>query len=492
MKKRNHLTIKEKLKILKAIENGAIQSNLSKEYSVSPAMICQIKKNKQKIVESSSSLPETTRKSRTTNYIDIDSALFEWFLLQKQRAIPISGPILKEKATKIAKSLGIDQFECSVGWLSRFKKRHGISNATISGESLAVNLTNVESWIKNEWLTLRSGFEDKDIFNADETALFYKLLPNKTLKLKGEICSGGKLSKERITVYLCASMTGEKRKPLVIGKFKNPRCFKNQLFKNVIYRSNKTAWMTSVIFKENLLTWDLELQKADRKILLLIDNCSSHLIDPTIFTRITLVYLPPNTTSLLQPLDNGIIKNFKVFYKKSLITRLIESFDTGTLFNITILDAIRMVESSWNTVTIKTIMNCFSIIKNFNEEKIIYEVDDFIDKNTNDEIVPFFESKEQFLEYIEIEDAVSTNGAEEQNTLVEDKDDSVEILMQSPDINEEDALKSIRTLRQYYELKNDADEIYKYIQTIEKDLESQYLKKKARQRKITEYLINGK
>lgn len=364
-----------------------------------------------------------------------------------------------------------------------------------SGESLSVNIESVESWLKNEWPTLRNGYEDKDIFNADESALFYKLLPNKTLKLKGESCKGGKLSKERITVYLCTSMTGEKRKPVIIGKFKNPRCFKNQLFTNVIYRSNQKAWMTSAIFKENLLTWDFELKKTKRKILLLVDNCSAHLIDSTIFTNISLVYFPPNTTSLLQPLDNGIIKNFKVCYKKSLVTRLIESIDVGTSFNITILDAIRIVESSWNAVTTKTIMNCFRIIKEFNDEKITYELYDFIDKDTDAELVPFFKSKKQFIEYIEIEDALSTDGIEEQdfsNALVEDTVDLDQVLMETPKINEEDALKSIRILRQYYEMKNDSDEIYKYVLVIEKNLENLYLRKKSRQKEITEYLIMEK
>ena len=69
-------------------------------------------------------------------------------------------------------------------------------------------------------------YNEKDIFNCDETGLFYKCMPNKTLSLKGETCSGGKLSKERLSILFCCSMIGEKRDPLIIGKYKNPRCFK--------------------------------------------------------------------------------------------------------------------------------------------------------------------------------------------------------------------------------------------------------------------------
>jgi hypothetical protein len=48
----------------------------------------------------------------------------------------------------------------------------------------------------NEWPVLRAGYEDIDIFNDDETALFFKYLPSKTLKFKGETCHGGNYLKK--------------------------------------------------------------------------------------------------------------------------------------------------------------------------------------------------------------------------------------------------------------------------------------------------------
>lgn len=51
------------------------------------------------------------------------------------------------------------------------------------------------------------------MFNGDETGLFYKLMPDKTLQLKGETCQGGKLSKERISLPVVTNFLGtEKRK----------------------------------------------------------------------------------------------------------------------------------------------------------------------------------------------------------------------------------------------------------------------------------------
>ena len=55
----------------------------------------------------------------------------------------------------------------------------------------------------------------------DETGLFYRALPDRKLAIKGQECTGGKKAKERITLALCVSMTGEFERPLVIGRAAN-------------------------------------------------------------------------------------------------------------------------------------------------------------------------------------------------------------------------------------------------------------------------------
>ena len=54
----------------------------------------------------------------------------------------------------------------------------------------------------------------------DETRFLFRDTTKNTLKVKDDECVGGKCSKERITIALCASMTGERVAPLVIGKSK--------------------------------------------------------------------------------------------------------------------------------------------------------------------------------------------------------------------------------------------------------------------------------
>jgi len=71
----------------------------------------------------------------------------------------------------------------------------------------------------------------------------------------------------------------------------------------VQYVANQDAWMTAVIFCDWLLSCDKELK---RPILLLVDNCIAHNVDVT-FKNIRMVFLPANTTSIIQPCDQRII-----------------------------------------------------------------------------------------------------------------------------------------------------------------------------------------
>ena len=113
------------------------------------------------------------------------------------------------------------------------------------------------------------------IYNMDETGLFYRMVPNRSLA-SVQRC-GVKKDKERVTVALCSNANGSDKLPLlIIGKRKKPRCFKNIWVENrgIYYHFNGRNWMRGDIFKSFLDR--LSARARGRNIVLLVGNASTH------------------------------------------------------------------------------------------------------------------------------------------------------------------------------------------------------------------------
>ncbi|GFY28059.1 tigger transposable element-derived protein 1 [Trichonephila clavipes] len=102
-------------------------------------------------------------------------------------------------------------------------------------------------------------------------------------------------------------------KPLLINKSLRPRALKGKDLKQlpVHWMANSKAWMTTAIFTEwfnNCFVPEVEAYMKEKyldfKVLLTVDNAASH---PQLeHPNVQLVFLPPNTTSLIQPLDQDL------------------------------------------------------------------------------------------------------------------------------------------------------------------------------------------
>ena len=95
--------------------------------------------------------------------------------------------------------------------------------------------------------------------------------------------------------------------------------------------------MTGYSFLQWIKKVNQGMKSQKRKILLFLDNATSH-SDSLKLSNVTLHFLPPNTTSKLQPLDLGIIRAFKARYRKHMLKHLVAKID------INVLDAILWVD----------------------------------------------------------------------------------------------------------------------------------------------------
>ena len=146
------------------------------------------------------------------------------------------------RAQEFARTCGYDNLEkLDINWVNRLKTREEVVRKKLHGETESVDQDGVNKWQNCRLPTLLKEFQPELIFNTNETRLFYRCLPDKMHVFKNKKYAGGKLSKERLTVLVTASMTEEKLPPLVIGKSANPRCFKNITNLPAPYKANSKA-----------------------------------------------------------------------------------------------------------------------------------------------------------------------------------------------------------------------------------------------------------
>jgi hypothetical protein len=126
------------------------------------------------------------------------------------------------------------------------------------------------------------------------------------------VLHGGIKSKQQVTVLLMCNADGsDKLSPLVTGKHRSPRCFKNVMRLPTKYEANINSWMTTKIYEDFLTQLDRKLGAKNP----IIDQCAAHPKNTTLLSNIKVAFLPANHTSQLQPSDLAIIQAFKCHYR---------------------------------------------------------------------------------------------------------------------------------------------------------------------------------
>jgi hypothetical protein len=314
------------------------------------------------------------QRTSKADYPDLEAALFEWQQKIQKMKGTITGDILKAKASEIWSLLpqykDLPEPKWSNGWLEGWKKRHNVKQYVNHGEAGTADIDNpdnIQTMEENRKLT--SEYPPNDVLNMDESGLFWKLSPNKTLAT--ESGSGGKKTKDRVTIVLTVNATGsDKIEPWIIGKSKEPRCFKNinRRLLGVQYRYNKTKWMTGLICQEYLLWLNNKMKAQNRHVLLFMDNFSGHELGVQLvggldaLSNVKIRWLPPNTTSHWQPLDQGIIASFKLHYRRPWVRYMIKQMEKGKnpQKTVTLRHAISWIVQAWNhDVKAATIKSCW-------------------------------------------------------------------------------------------------------------------------------------
>ncbi|CAE1278432.1 Tigger transposable element-derived protein 4 [Acanthosepion pharaonis] len=155
----------------------------------------------------------------------------------------------------------------------RWKQANNISFKKLHGESTSADHGSANEWVTNVLPQLFRGYDPKDVWNCDETGIFYKAMPSGSLRFAGEEQSNGtKVPKDRLTMLQFTNMDDSEKQAVVVGKSAKPRCFKNVKTLPFSYFANRKAWMTSQLFTDVMKMFDRKMIAQNRKIILFLDN----------------------------------------------------------------------------------------------------------------------------------------------------------------------------------------------------------------------------
>jgi hypothetical protein len=477
-RKRKILTFAQKKELCEKHRDLKLNGvQLAKEYEISDSTVSEILKKSEHWLSIDTTLPNANNfREKTSNFPQIEEATSIWVDQQISRNLILSGPIIQEKAKEFATLFDINGFLASGGWLNNFKRRNNLHTFKISGEAGSAPINEI-SQMRVELQEVLQEYELRDIWNCDETALFWRLEPCKTIAHSPVL--GKKRPKERVSILATCNASGDEKLPLLfIHKYQTPRVLKGIEKKSlpVWYYWNSKAWMQRSIFKHFLERLNSKMVRERRHIILLMDNAKCHNCENiSNLSNIKVHFLPPNTTSHLQPLDQGIIYSLKAQYRKLLCQNRIQAYEFYEEGDpippvIDILDSINLIAKAWEKVTKKTIIDSWvkaGILPNndnFDISDNEFDDDDHVEEDNIEELqllinkLPITDPLDM-EEYINIDDKLIVEeelSLEEIVNIVkgqaeENEGDEVE---EDETITSSDALDSIEKLIKYVQQNN--------------------------------------
>jgi hypothetical protein len=215
----------------------------------------------------------------TGQWPDLEKVLYDWQQRIESQGGFTTGDILREKAQEIWKQLPehLNQPcpDFSSGWLKGFKYWHNIKLHVRHGEA-----GSVPDFIEEEMKVIQeiaAGYAEEDIYNMNETGLFWKIMPS--CGLSSQSLSGLKKDKTWITLVFCVNATGLDRFPVwIIGKAWTPCALRNINISTLgaEWGWNQKAWMNTIIINKWLHAFYQHIGPV-RQVLLMMDNFHTHL-----------------------------------------------------------------------------------------------------------------------------------------------------------------------------------------------------------------------
>lgn len=420
-KKKEMITVEVKKDIIKRHEKGMKVAEIARLYKRSTSTICTVLKKKE-ILRGLDVAKGVTRvsKQRPHTLEDVETLLSVW-VSEKQ----IAGDTLNENLICAkAKALYADllsnlpdtsteneeDFKASRGWYENFKKRSGIHCVPKRGAASGSDAKSADAFVVDfQKLMVSECYLPQQVFNCDETDLFWEKMPKGTyITAEEDSTLGRKPVKDHLTLLLCANASGDfKAKPLLVYHSEYERAFKMcKVLKkklNTMWRSNSIACVTRVLFVEWInkvfgpaVRKYLSANRLPLKVLLVMDKAPAH--HPGLgddlqeeFQFIKVKFLPPSATLLLQPMNQQVISNFKKLYSEELHRICCFEVTEGTNLNLGehwknsshVVNCLKGIGKAWDGVTKGTLNSAWSnlwpgCLEGFAHEQELPDVEEIV------------------------------------------------------------------------------------------------------------------
>ncbi|NWW69119.1 TIGD5 protein, partial [Ifrita kowaldi] len=392
MSLRRAYSIKDKLQAIERVKKGERQASVCRAFGVPGGTLRGWLKDEAKLrwfLEQLGGEVGTQRKKmRLANEEEIDRAVYAWFLALRQHGIPLSGPLIQAQAEAFARQIYGPEctFKASHGWFWRWQKRHGISSQRIYGEGGLPAEPERAPAARAEVLPDAGGYGDEQIYNANITRLFWKLLPGAGISASRRRAARG----ERVTVLLAANLTGShKLKPLVVGGLRDPASLRhhNQEKFPACYRYSPEARLAPALLR----AWFFEdfvpgvkryLRRSclQQKAVLLLSSAPSRSgsgaeDSPPLQTpdgSIRALFLSKGSSGsglagaggrIPAPLEQGVVSAFKQLYKRELLRLAVSCSGPGGpadfVRSFLLKDMLYLAGLSWDLIPPESIEKCW-------------------------------------------------------------------------------------------------------------------------------------
>ncbi|XP_037776513.1 uncharacterized protein LOC119573369 isoform X2 [Penaeus monodon] len=348
-----------KLEMIAKYENGVKLRDIAKETGKATSTIRVVVKDREGI-------KEAARRSRARP--EMERRLARWMHGTQKQQQELSFTDIQVKALSLYRDIERrsgtrhGSLKANRAWLRQFKKSLPTYRSKFKGEAFQQKLTEIIE---------REAYLPEQIFNVDETDLFWRQMPAEMDLSEDEMCLPGSLvGEDRILLMFGGNASGDlKLKPLVVYHSDRPGTVTDQTCENsVIWRTNRKVLMTSTICTDWYVNHfipsvgDYCKEKGiPFKILLIMTSAGGHPHSLDYFhPHVKVLYFPPQTARVIQPVSHGIRQMFRALYYQHSYEQALKAKQSegGTTLrdfwkSYNILDCMDHVTTAWEKVTSK-------------------------------------------------------------------------------------------------------------------------------------------